>query len=148
MLVACFGGSEWSRAHSSTRTDRPQPTNTVATAQTPETKKIREAFILLRHQPTEPRLRQLLGQAAGRLETIERKREAVLARRRHVTLKQRAKYFNKLARARLRARRRLRFGMGWRATGRQERDAAAGRPVNATWWQRRMRPPGKMERRF
>ncbi|KIZ05486.1 hypothetical protein MNEG_2468 [Monoraphidium neglectum] len=110
--------------------------------------RIREAYISLKHWPREDRLRLLLTQAAGRMATIQRKRDEKLAIRRRVQLKQRSQLFAKIKRERLKRLRKLRFGQGWGATRRQAADAARGREVKATWAQRKLRPPGKMQRRF
>jgi hypothetical protein len=112
------------------------------------TQQIREAYISLKHWPREDRLRLLLTQAAGRMATIQRKRDEKLAIRRRVQLKQRSQLFAKIKRERLKRLRKLRFGQGWGATRRQAADAARGREVKATWAQRKLRPPGKMQRRF
>ncbi|GBF89392.1 hypothetical protein Rsub_01964 [Raphidocelis subcapitata] len=109
---------------------------------------VREAFLELDHLPAEERLRQLLNQAAGRLATIRRKAAEAAARKRRVYLKQRANRYNKLHRAKLRAAKKLHFGMGWRATARQAAAAARGEEPQPEWWQRKLRPPGQMDRRF
>lgn len=109
---------------------------------------IREAFAALGHWPSEEKLRLLLAQAGGRMATLEGRRAAAAALRARVTQKQRANYYNKLHRARLRELKRLRFGMGWRPSAAQARAFLRGRPVGATWRQRRLKPPGSMGRRF
>jgi len=119
-----------------------QPTQRTKNAQ------IREAFILLRYWPSEQKLQLLLTQAGGRKATLDRKAAEKAALRHHIHQKQRSQLHNKLHRARLRAQRRLRFGQGWWPTAKQAEDARAGRPVKATWQQRKLRPPGKMQRRF
>jgi hypothetical protein len=131
------------RTHENTHSLPPPPRPNI-----PRAPQIREAYLDLGHRPADDRLRVLLAAAAGRGATIARKTAARAATRLRVALKQRSKLFAKIKRARRRRLRELRFGQGWRATRRQAADAAAGRPVAPTWWQRRLRPPGRMRRRF
>jgi hypothetical protein len=109
---------------------------------------IREGFALLGYTPREDRLRSLLSAAGARMAAIAR-RVAERAEIKHrVYLKKRATHFNKIARARRRRLKQLRFGQGWAATAWQAAQAARGREVEATWRQRKLRPPGRMRRRF
>lgn len=129
--------------------DACQPCHVRAPARPPPpAPQVREAFLHLDHLPSEERLRQLLNRAAGRQATIRRKGAEAAARKRRVYLKQRANRFNKLHRSSLRAAKKLRFGMGWRATARQAAAAARGEDPQPEWWQRKLRPPGEMNRRF
>ena len=114
----------------------------------PHHPQIRDAYISLRHWPKEHVLRQLLTQAAARMAVVARKARARADTRRRVQLKQRSQLFDKVRRERRKRLRQLRFGQGWPATQRQQAAAERGERPEATWYQRRMRPPGRMWRRF
>lgn len=145
------------------------PTATSSTAPRPPPQ-IRESYIALDYWPSEEKLRALLSRAAACMATLTRNLEARAALRRRVQLKQRSQLFNKLHRQRRKLQKKLmwrrraaeaagklggswgeagrKVGQGWPMTKAQREAARRGREVEPTWHQRKMKPPGKMGRRF